>query len=92
MADVDCAGCRHKISEHKSIKYGPTRCTVEGCDCCQGPAQRDDLVDAITNAIEGVIKLRDCLHPGTKFTLDNVRDSLNTILDQSNKDMKICEG
>lgn len=59
MADIACANCRHKMSEHKKADFGPTRCIVDGCDCIQGPAQRDDLVDIILDMKEFLEELRE---------------------------------
>ena len=62
MADVDCANCRHKISKHEKVNFGPTRCTVDGCTCIQGPAQRDDLVDVIMDQkefLEELVQMKD---------------------------------
>ena len=65
MADmskyVECSGCRHRMSEHKQIEFGPMVCTVEGCDCRKGPAQRDDLVDVILNMREFLTLVRNRL-------------------------------
>lgn len=56
---IECSNCRHPMSEHKKIDFGPQVCTVEGCDCRTGPAQRDDLVDIIMDQKEFLEQLRD---------------------------------
>ena len=49
---IECSNCRHPMSEHKQIDFGPQVCTVDRCDCRTGPAQRDDLVDIILDQKE----------------------------------------
>ena len=58
MANIDCANCGHSMSEHESRDFGPTLCTVEGCDWRSGPAQRDDLVDIILDQKEFLVDLK----------------------------------
>ena len=59
MANVDCANCGHQMSEHKSRDFGPTVCTIEGCACRSGLAQRDDLVDIIMDQKEFLEQLKE---------------------------------
>jgi hypothetical protein len=58
MAKVPCGGCGHSWDDHEKVDFGPTRCKVEGCDCCQGPAQRDDLVDVIMDMKTFIYEIR----------------------------------
>jgi hypothetical protein len=43
---------------------------VEGCDCCQGPAQRDDLADIITDQSEFLEKVKNKLNDINRRYLD----------------------
>lgn len=90
MANIPCGGCGHPWEDHEDIEYGPTTCKVEGCDCCSGPARRDDLVDAIKNARSAVHEFMFKLRNNTDMSMENIDGKLQAILKSIDDDLDIC--